>query len=82
MAIDNIAQEICTGCGICIAICPQDVLRVDESTKKAVIKYPHDCVACWACEVFCPVDCIEVSLPRSREIPSTWLGVEVRGGKQ
>ena len=82
MAIDNIAQEICNGCGICVAICPQDVIRMDENTKKAAIKYRDDCVACWACEVFCPVECIEVSLPRTRKMPSPWLGAEVRGGKQ
>lgn len=68
MAIDKLDQELCNGCGICVAVCPQDVLRMDEATKKAVIKYPDDCVACWSCEFFCPVSCIEVSEPRPRKV--------------
>jgi NAD-dependent dihydropyrimidine dehydrogenase PreA subunit len=69
MAIDKLDQGICTGCGICVAICPEDVLRMDESKKKAAIRYPDDCIACWSCELFCPVGCIEVSEPQSREVP-------------
>lgn len=69
MAIDKLDQGICTGCGICVAICPEDVLRMDENIKKAMIKYPDDCIACWSCELFCPVSCIEVSEPQSREVP-------------
>ncbi len=69
MAIDNLIQELCTGCGICIAACPQDVFRMDESTNKAVVTYPEDCVACWRCEWFCPTSCIEVSEPRPIELP-------------
>ena len=69
MAIDELDEERCTGCGVCFAICPQDVFRMDEKTGKAVIKYPEDCVACWICESFCPVECIEVSKERGRELP-------------
>jgi len=61
MAIDVIDENLCTGCGICLATCPQDVIRIDETSRKAVITYPEDCAACWACESFCPVGAIEVS---------------------
>lgn len=72
MTIDKLDQERCNGCGICFACCPQDVLRMDENTGKAFIKYPEDCIACWACEYFCPVKCIEVSRERAREAPSPY----------
>jgi len=72
MAIENLIQELCSGCGICVAVCPQDVLRMDESTSKAVIKYPDDCVPCYSCMWFCPVDCIEVSQLRPRKVPSPY----------
>jgi NAD-dependent dihydropyrimidine dehydrogenase PreA subunit len=69
MAIYQLDQEACTGCGVCFASCPQDVFRMDEKTGKAGIKYGKDCVACWACELFCPVGCIKVSPGRARELP-------------
>jgi NAD-dependent dihydropyrimidine dehydrogenase PreA subunit len=73
MAIDKLDEGICTGCGICVACCPADVLRMDNDTRKAQIKYPEDCVACWACESFCPVGCIEVSPKRGgREMVSPY----------
>lgn len=64
MAIDKIDENVCTGCGICLSCCPQDVIRIDEKTGKAEIVYGQDCVACWACESFCPVGAIEVSVAR------------------
>jgi NAD-dependent dihydropyrimidine dehydrogenase PreA subunit len=66
MAIRQFFVEKCTGCGICVACCPMDVLRLNESTRKAEIKYPKDCVACWGCESFCPRGCFDVSPERGR----------------
>lgn len=72
MAIDTLDQECCTGCGICFAVCPQDVFRMDSKEEKAFAEYPEDCVACCSCEFFCPVDCINVSLNRPRELASPY----------
>ena len=36
MTVQNLDQEKCTGCGICVACCPMDVLRIDEETGKVV----------------------------------------------
>jgi len=43
-----------------------DVLRMDAKAKKAVVKYPKDCIACWGCESFCPQGCFDVSPERGR----------------
>jgi NAD-dependent dihydropyrimidine dehydrogenase PreA subunit len=72
MAIDELDQAICSGCGICFSICPQDVFRLDEQTGKPIIRYPADCVACWSCDLFCPVHCIKVSEPRPRNLPTPY----------
>jgi NAD-dependent dihydropyrimidine dehydrogenase PreA subunit len=66
MTIRNFNREKCTGCGICVACCPMDVLRMDTAAKKAVVMYPKDCVACWGCESFCPQGCFDVSPERGR----------------
>lgn len=69
MAIETLDQEICTGCGICAGVCPEDVFRMTE-TGKASIRYPEDCVACLVCEFVCPVNCISASLERAYPLPS------------
>ncbi len=66
MVIKKLIQEKCTGCGICVACCPMDALRIDVVTGKAQVKYPQDCIACWTCESFCPQGCIDVSPERGR----------------
>jgi len=66
MAIERLDHDMCIGCNICFNCCPHDIFRIDEETRKPIIKYAEDCVACWACESFCPVDAIYVSPSRGR----------------
>ena len=43
----------CKGCGICVALCPKDVLLVNEDNKVEA-KNKEDCIACKQCEYHCP----------------------------
>jgi NAD-dependent dihydropyrimidine dehydrogenase PreA subunit len=61
MSIERIDPELCNGCGICINTCTVDVIRMDEESGKAVIKYPEDCMTCGYCELDCPQNAIYVS---------------------
>ena len=49
-------ERVCTGCGVCVEICPTDVLRLEPSAGKAVVAYPEDCQACFLCVLDCPYD--------------------------
>ena len=49
-----------------------DVLRIDETTKKPVIKYLSDCQSCFLCERDCPQEAIYVTPFRERRIPLPW----------
>lgn len=72
MSIERIDLELCTGCGICVNSCPMDVIRMDEKIKKAVIKYPEDCMLCDFCEIDCPENAIYVSPEKSAPLLVAW----------
>ena len=68
--ITEIYETKCTGCGICVDVCPLDVFRMDEKGEKAIIKCPEDCMTCYTCELKCTYGAIYVhpfkeALPRA-----------------
>ena len=72
MVIERIDQELCNGCEICVNNCTMDVIRMDETSKKAIIKYPEDCICCAFCELDCPKKAIHVSPERSSSVLVAW----------
>jgi 2-oxoglutarate ferredoxin oxidoreductase subunit delta len=58
IAID---QERCKGCGLCILVCPQHVISLQESVFNAKGFHPAklndefgSCTGCGVCAVICP----------------------------
>ena len=72
MGIRKIDPKLCNGCGICIKHCPMDVIRLDEATKKAYIKYLGDCQGCFLCEAECPEDAIYCYPLREMRVALPW----------
>lgn len=70
MAISSI--DGCIGCKTCVQTCPTDVIRIDESSGKAVIKYPEDCQICHLCRLYCPVDAITITPEKSIPVIVAW----------
>jgi len=46
-------REWCKGCGICVAFCPKDVLKIGKDNKVFVVK-EENCTSCTLCELRCP----------------------------
>ncbi len=71
MGIENIDQELCTGCDACVDECPMDVIRFDDKKKKAYIAYGLDCGVCFLCTNACPAEAIKVTAltPRKFVLP-------------
>jgi len=49
----------CKGCGLCVAVCPKNVLELSESVSPkgyfpAFQARPEDCIYCAICCTMCP----------------------------
>ena len=64
--------ELCNGDGICVKVCPVDVIRMDEKSKKAIVKYPEDCVLCEMCALECPAKAITITPERTTPVMFSW----------
>lgn len=51
-------EETCTGCGMCVIVCPHGVLELRD--RKAVITDRDACMECGACAINCPVGAVSV----------------------
>jgi len=53
-----IAKDLCTGCAICVDVCPTGALEMDDDEMIAVLAYPDECDSCGDCEESCPAEAI------------------------
>ena len=72
MSIERIDNDLCNGCGICVNHCPADVIRMDRKIKKAVIRYPEDCILCGYCVLDCPQHAVFISPVRHVPVMVAW----------
>jgi len=63
-----IDKDACTACGVCVDICPEDVLALDEKEGYAVVHYPDECWRCGSCTFDCAFGAIEVDLDPEQAI--------------
>ena len=81
--IESIELEKCTGCGVCDAVCPVDVIHMEAAPsadqiaglrsnfKLPDIKFREHCITCFSCEIFCPEQIIDVH-PSVKNRPRPW----------
>lgn len=53
-----VISDKCTGCGMCIKVCPRNVLIIKD--KKASVVDKDACLECGACAMNCAFDAIAV----------------------
>ena len=53
-----IDKEKCIRCGLCVDICPEDILVMEDDVVK--VRNPEECCWCDACEMDCPEGAVRV----------------------
>jgi 2-oxoglutarate ferredoxin oxidoreductase subunit delta len=61
----EVDEVYCKGCGLCISVCPQDVLELDEERLTSKGYHPvklarEGCTGCAVCVLVCPDVAISV----------------------
>jgi 2-oxoglutarate ferredoxin oxidoreductase subunit delta len=61
----DIDTERCKGCELCLAACPEQILKLSEEFNRqgqhyAVCFAPERCTACMSCAIVCPDSAIEI----------------------
>lgn len=58
--IELLSKERCTGCNLCVRVCPTNVFEAVPGDIP-VLARPDVCQTCFMCELYCPVDALYVS---------------------
>ncbi len=72
-----INDEFCKGCGICISVCPQHLLRASSHVSKTsyrpaeLVDPGGKCTGCGLCAVVCPDVAIQVYKNRKTNVRKT-----------
>jgi NAD-dependent dihydropyrimidine dehydrogenase PreA subunit len=60
--VDEVKGIADKGCTVCVDVCPLDILRINDQTKKAYMAY-DECWYCMPCEADCPTGAVTVNIP-------------------
>ena len=76
-----IDSERCKGCGLCVAVCPKQIIVISKKSNKHGY-FPaetdnNECTGCAACAIICPDAVIEVHRDESTPI----VGNTIPGAK-
>jgi electron transfer flavoprotein alpha subunit len=81
----SIIIEKCTGCTLCIKVCPFDAIRMMD--KKALIDL-HKCTLCGACKDACKFKAVllentpaKCALPDIKDYKGIWVFIEQKNGR-
>jgi ferredoxin len=58
VATVKLNEDKCTGCGMCLDVCPHEVFKMNG--KRVIIQNRDACMECGACSKNCPADAIFV----------------------
>lgn len=60
----RVDKSLCTLCGICVDVCPGDILYLDGGLDR-LVRYGSECSHCDVCTVECPQGALTIEFPWS-----------------
>ena len=66
MAKVTINGDLCKGCGLCVNVCPRNIVEINKEVinikgyHPASVVRQEDCIGCAFCATMCPDVCITV----------------------
>lgn len=83
MALLIINRELCTGCGLCLQVCPFGALSLDAEN---IVVANEACTGCGACVPECPAGALSLPETEKKEIKTdeyagVWVWVEQLNGQ-
>jgi 2-oxoglutarate ferredoxin oxidoreductase subunit delta len=55
-----IDEELCIGCGMCVSMCPKQILYIDEKTNVCKVTDESQCDRLAGCVRACPVNALKI----------------------
>lgn len=57
----KIDSDLCNGCGVCVAMCPRQILEIDPATELCKVTDQDRCDLLGGCQFQCPTGAITIN---------------------
>ena len=70
-------SEKCTGCNLCVNVCPNDVMIPHpEKGKEPIVTFAEECWCCGGCVEECPNRALTLVWPAKQRLSTVWVRKE------
>ena len=72
----EVDKELCSGCGVCVGVCPFDAIRLEKSDDDLIMVIDDlKCKRCGLCVTSCPSGAISIKDNFSETVADTFASL-------